>query len=169
LKSRIFASKTLSLRNAVQTSNYGKSLQREEGLELNVDEDVQRCLEMVAISRVFDIEGLWGALGEIRRHRSSDFEAKHLESEIAESEGMEATEKVLNPERSPEISDSEEEPTPEDEALPTPGPRPTSKDKDEDGTEIIIVDNMTHIINELFSRKEKSDCKSPDPSRIRFV
>jgi hypothetical protein len=169
LKSRIIGSKTVSLRNAVQTSNYGKSLQREEGLELNVDEDVQRCLEMVAISRVFDIEGLWGALGEIRRHRSSDFEAEHLESEIVESGGMEATEKVLNPERSAEIVDSEEEPTPEDETLPSPGPRPTSKDKDEDGTEIIIVDNMTHIINELFSRKEKSDCKSSDPSHVRFA
>jgi hypothetical protein len=169
LKSRIIASKTLSLRSAVQTSNYGKSLQKEEGLELNVDEDVQRCLEMVAISRVFDIEGLWGALGEIRRHRSSGFEAEHLEPEIAESEGMEATGEVLNPERSAEIIDSEEEPTPEDEALPSPVIRPSSRDKDEDGTEIIIVDNMTHIINELFSRKEKSDCKSPNPSRIKFA
>jgi hypothetical protein len=169
LKSRIVASKTFSLRNAIQTSNYGKPLQREEWLELNLDEDVERCLEMIAISRVFDIEGLWGALGEIRRHRNSDVEAEHLESDIAESGAMEATEKVLNPGRSAEIIDSEEEPTPDDEAFPGPVPRLTSKDKDEDATEIIVVDNMTHIINELFSRKEKSGCKSPDPSRIRFA
>jgi hypothetical protein len=70
---------------------------------MKADEDLQKCLEMVAINRVFDIEGLWEVLGEIGRE-------SHSQSE-----------------------------------------------NDDGGTEIIIIDNMTHLINELFARKERSE------------
>jgi hypothetical protein len=76
--------------------------------ESSVDEEVQRCLEMVAISRVFDVEGLWEVLGEVG----------------GDSEGAEG----LAPD-----------------------------DHNEEGMEIIIIDNMTHLINELFARKERSE------------
>lgn len=72
-----------------------------------VDDDVHRCLEMVAISRVFDVEGLWEVLGEVGRDCVGD-------------EG-------------------------------------TSEDKYEEGMEVIIIDNMTQLINELFARKEKGE------------
>lgn len=70
-----------------------------------MDEEVRGYLEMVAISRVFDVEGLWEVLGEVGR----------------DSAGME-----------------------EDRS-------------DEEGMEIIIIDNMTHLINELFARKERGE------------
>ena len=73
-----------------------------------VDEEVQRYLEVVAMSRVFDVEGLWEVLGEVGR--DSDWDEERL---------------------------SEEQP--------------------EDGMEIIIIDNMTNLINELFARKERSE------------
>jgi hypothetical protein len=62
---------------------------------------------MVAISRVFDVEGLWEVLGEVGRDFAAD--------------------------------------------------KGTSEDKDEEGMEIIIIDNMTQLINELFARKEKGE------------
>lgn len=76
--------------------------------ESSVDEEVQRCLEMVAISRVFDVEGLWEVLGEVGR-------------DSEEAQGL------------------------------------APDDHNEEGMEIIIIDNMTHLINELFSRKERSE------------
>jgi hypothetical protein len=114
---------------------------------------------MVSISRVFDVEGLWEVLYEAGRHSRSDFQQQHVASEMSESEGIDAAEKVSGSEKPLEIIDSEEELTPEDEAPLFPDPTPTSGDikEDEDETEIIIVDNMTHIINGLLSRKEKSD------------
>ena len=76
--------------------------------ESSVDEEVQRCLEWVAISRVFDVEGLWEVLGDVGR----------------DSEGAEGAAAGVHY---------------------------------EEGMEIIIIDNMTHLISELFARKEKSE------------
>merc|ERR1711964_45202 len=47
-------------------------------------------------------------------------------------------------------------------AISRDGPPPSPKDRGDttegdEGIEIIVVDNMTHLINELFARKEKSD------------
>jgi len=84
-----------------------------------VDEEVRRCLEMVAISRVFDVEGLWEVLGEVGRG----------------SDGSTVD---------------------DDESLR------------EEGVEMIIIDNMTHLINELFARKERSECMFPSHHRHPF-
>jgi hypothetical protein len=124
-------------RKEVTTGNYevggGQKVDNEE-----VDRGVERCLEMVAISRVFDLEGLWEVLGEVGRDSRAGDEAATSGPDIGESEVH-------------AIPEAEhEEDCPHDE-----------------GTELVIIDNMGHIINELFSRKEKGEGTSlpfPSPS-----
>jgi hypothetical protein len=100
---------------------------------------------MVAISRVFDIEGLWEVLGEVGRSGTSKDE------DILEN-GSEADPRMNRQslQKPPEIIDSEEELTPES-ASPPPD------QKEDSGIELIVIDNMTHIISELLARKEKSE------------
>ncbi|RDL41077.1 uncharacterized protein BP5553_01056 [Venustampulla echinocandica] len=104
-----------------------------------LEEAVQLCLEMVTISRVFDVEGLLEVLDEIERGNQPNgvYEATSQEQ----------------PGRSLEISDSQ------DESLSpaATSPRRTTPSTGEGSIEVIIVDNMTQIINELFPRREKSN------------
>ena len=116
---------------------------QEEEQKINVD--VGRCLEMVGISRVFDVEGLWEVLREIGRSSVSSLDRDGAGSKDVDDE--------TQSDHEVEIADSEEE---EDELEGKSKERLKGEDTDE-GIEIIIIDNMTQIINELFSRKEKSD------------
>ena len=115
IKSRILDSRSKTARQAMDNGNHAVV---EDGVDAKeVEEEVRRCLEMVAISRVFDVEGLWEVLGEIGRDS---------ESGVRDDEAMrEAT-----------------------------------------GVEMVIVDNMTHLINELFARKERSEGLPPLAVRI---
>lgn len=148
--------RSISAQNKVKTGNHPVQKPGSDVFEKEVDGQVQRCLEMVAISRVFDVEGLWEVLGEIDQDTSYSGNEEHASGNGSRNgdkeEGI-----------PPEIPDSDEELTPED-AFPDSTPNPKSgkaeRDRDE-GTEVIIIDNMTHLINELFARKEKSDGKSP--------
>lgn len=113
LKSRILDSKPKTARQTVDTGN---SAVNEDGVDGKaVDENVQRCLEMVAISRVFDVEGLWEVLGDVGQDSESD---------------------AANDEEMREMGD-------------------------ENGVEMIIIDNMTQLINELFTRKERGEGTPP--------
>jgi hypothetical protein len=109
-----------------------------------VEIDVQRCLEMVAISRVFDFEGLWEVLGEVGRDSTPRADFAISPSPDPESHKPE-------PLQPPEIFDSEEELTP---GAATP---PQTNKSPDPGIEIIIVDNLTHIITSLLAQKEKSE------------
>lgn len=91
---------------------------------------------MVGISRIFDVEGLWEVLSEIS----------------TSSTPSEARDVLIRDDHETEIADSEDEG--EEESIRRENAQTSIHDE---GVEIIIVDNMTHIINELFSRKEKSD------------
>lgn len=139
LKARLAAANAKTARAGNQTGNF-------EEVEIDikntddVDADVQKCLEMVAISRVFDIEGLWEVLGEVGR-----------DSRDVENDTVETDQDHMKPW---EILDSEDDLTDDEDMAPA-----AAKATDEIGTEIIIVDNLTHIINELFTRKEKGDGK----------
>lgn len=145
------------------------------GTESGVDEQVQKCLERVAISRVFDIEGLWEVIGEVGHpvslasepvfpgHDAEDGNGirngnGHKKEVTVSKDEIEVVVEKDIADDEPEIQDSEDDLTP-----PVP-PAAGRMDHEEDssigvdeGTEIIIVDNMTHVINELFARKEKSD------------
>jgi hypothetical protein len=109
---------------------------------------------MVAISRVFDIEGLWEVLGEVRRNGILQDDSGILENETAIDPGAN-NQRPLKP---PEILDSDEELTPEDDIPLPPAAQPSNHI--DTGVEIIIIDNLTHIITELLSRKEKSSAHS---------
>ncbi len=135
----------------------------------DLEKEVQKCLEMVALSRVFDIEGLWEVLGEVGRSSPLTEEPNPPSpQEIGIENAIEGpSEGDKTPENPPEIidSDQEEELSPIKErplkpALPSK-PLSPRKEAEDEGTEIIIIDNMTHIINELFSRKEKTDGTYP--------
>jgi hypothetical protein len=143
LNSRIISSRASSTTAAVHTGNYAVSGEIPDVSKEEVEIDVQRCLEVVAISRVFDFEGLWEVLGEVNRDSTL-----HDDYAIPSSPDPEAHEP--EPHHPPEIFDSEEELTPE---------RASSRDKKspDPGMEIIIVDNLTHIITSLLAQKEKSE------------
>jgi hypothetical protein len=109
---------------------------------------------MIAISRVFDIEGLWEVLGEI----GHDNPAAPSNSSISSPKEVEKKSDgpiQSGPDWPEEINDSQED-SPDEDCNPGRGPSEAAREKDE-GIEIIIIDNMSQIINELFSRKEKSD------------
>jgi hypothetical protein len=144
LSSRIISSRAASTTAAVHTGNYAVSGEIPDVSKEKVEMDVQRCLEMVAISRVFDFEGLWEVLGEVNRDSTL-----HDDYAIPSSPDPEAYEP--EPHHPPEILDSEEELTPE-RASP-----PRDKNSPDPGIEIIIVDNLTHIITSLLAQKEKSE------------
>ncbi|RDW80183.1 hypothetical protein BP6252_04821 [Coleophoma cylindrospora] len=104
------------------------------------EEDVSKLLELVTISRVFDLEGLWEVLSELSQKPSSVPPGSENQPETKVETG------------SLEIGDSEDE---EDDDVGENFLKVKEEVVDE-GVEVIIIDNMTHIINELFSRKEKS-------------
>jgi hypothetical protein len=159
LKSRITMVQVLSARTANQTANYQLTDQSTDFyIAGQIDADVQRCLEMVAISRVFDVEGLWEVLGEVGRDTGKSHEGDVAVGSKRLSEGEEKHQDLY---KTQEIIDSEEETSPSDEdASPASITRIEAETSRDHGTEIIIVDNLTHIINELFARKEKGDGKS---------
>jgi hypothetical protein len=161
LRSRILAAQETSIRTTNQTASHqlkGKGDKNEAYLD--VDGGVQRCLEMVAISRVFDIEGLWEVLDEVGRDTNHDTEGKEAmpsEEPLEMSKGDHIGTQKLQ-----EIADSQDDGIFEEDSL-SATPEPTAVASEHHGTELIIVDNMTNIINELFSRKEKGDGKSHSP------
>lgn len=168
LKSRITTSHSLSTRTANQTANHPISRpnqSKEVEDEAVINKEVQQCLQMISITRVFDIEGLWEVLGEI---------AHDPPAPIPGSKAPEAGQKTDGPiQSSPdwpslgevEINDSQEtsSPSPIENNDYAIIPHEPPREKDE-GIEIIIIDTMTQIINELFSRKERTDGSSPPPS-----
>jgi hypothetical protein len=158
----------------------------------------------VAISRAFDIEGVWEVLCEISADCQSPITRNFLnlaKEDVAVPESISGQSKTgvigntnaRNPgreieagtEKGLEIGDSEEDEedfefadSPEEVTNVVPDntnviqstsislsrePGPSLKKKPPEGkerTEIIVIDNMTTPINELFSRREKSFGKS---------
>ncbi|RDW92568.1 hypothetical protein BP5796_01962 [Coleophoma crateriformis] len=109
------------------------------------EEDVSKLLELVTISRVFDLEGLWEVLSELSQKPSSIPPSSEKQSE-----------KQIKSD-SWEIGDSEDE---DDDGDVGENFLKVKEEVVDEGVEVIIIDNMTHIINELFSRKEKSSAHS---------
>ena len=122
--------------------------------EDHLGREVQKYLEQVTISRVFDLEGLREVLSEV----TLDFQPQ-----LGHEDGKAPTTDLLvrsatppphslhmneGPAIVPEVMDSEDEDTtPDDKAV---------HQGEEEGIQILIVDSMTDIINELFARKEKA-------------
>ncbi|KAH6667532.1 hypothetical protein B0J14DRAFT_489444 [Halenospora varia] len=155
LKSRILESRSASSLRNVTTANY-QLAQNEKVEEEDVDEEVVRCLEMVTISRVFNIEGLWEVLGEIGRETHTPTAEARIPQQQFEGSSPPWPTQDSSPEKTPQILDSEDDE--ELELSPVKAPRKKAEmQKEDEGVEMIIVDNMTHIINELFGRREKNE------------
>ncbi|TGO21514.1 hypothetical protein BPAE_0215g00060 [Botrytis paeoniae] len=128
--------------------------------EIDIQKEVNALLELVAISRVFDIEGLWEVLSELGRpndqpiNNGADQEIPIIipsrTSKPVEGEA-EPLHKIPD-----EICDSEEEdieltPPPPPPVKPT-APTPSST---ETSPEILIIDSMHYLISHLFTHSEK--------------
>merc|ERR1711964_376880 len=164
LSTRLLEARSLSVQNAVKTGNHAVQEPAPRRDDVDIDGQVHQCLEMVAISRVFDVEGLWEVIGEVDHAVSSsspglDGEDGNGKADLNETDESEVQQQEIG-NNTPEILDSED--SEEDTTPPRDGPPPSPKDRGDttegdEGIEIIVVDNMTHLINELFARKEKSD------------
>ncbi len=177
-------------------------------VEPDVDETAEDVLRRVAISRVFDIEGLWEVLSEISRDSYSSEQAEDVKESVKKmadrneptplrtedgvqmhaETGDEELDNEAEVEKQAEIGDSEAE---DDEELDldleaemvdrltenqTTVSRtqevshdPTAKSTEKGGTDIIIIDNMTTPINDLFSLREKSAGMSHLPPLLLLI
>ncbi|PQE21274.1 fasciclin domain family protein [Rutstroemia sp. NJR-2017a WRK4] len=132
------------------------------------DEENQQLsfmLDLVAISRVFDIEGLWEVLSEIARTTNQVNNDEANEGSMNSPpwhEEPEAYNKEVQPRIRNEIGDSEEEEEEEDLQSPSPPPPPpkvVSKPQStsiDSGTELLVIDNIHHLISHLFTHSEKA-------------
>lgn len=149
------------LKSRIATS-HAHSVQPDENQldKVKIEQLLQQCLEMVAISRVFDIEGLWEVLGEIGHEVPTS--SANEPSEPPENKGVEP---IQSSPDWPEINDSQESisiSSNHDYDLQSPPPPNRTENKTTDsGTEIIIIDTLSQIITELFSRKDKASGTSP--------
>lgn len=143
-----------------------------------VSQEVERCLEMVSISRVFDFEGLWEVVSEVNRDSTTKNEVTPVGLLMSPERKTpflfeDEPERVKNVAKVKSATGVEEDlagqmvsPAVLLSQHPELVQQDTSIDEDdcpEDGTEILIIDSMNHIITELFSRKEKDegDCSWP--------
>lgn len=145
------------------STNYGQ-INKE-----NLVNEVQKYLEQVTISRVFDIEGLWEVLSEVTLESPASLpqrDGKTIAADLMQRSTssfpitLRASEEPSTVE---EIIDSEDEnPTPDDNYGAT-AKQPA--DQGHEGIQILVVDNMGDLINELLARKEKTDGSSLSSKR----
>jgi len=157
LRSRILESRLASSRRDNQSGNYEVTNPASE--EPDVSGEVQICLEMVALSRVFDIEGLWEVIGEVGRDsKSNSSTVVEVPRKVSAAHEDRAPEDP-SPENVIEIIDSEEEVSSSDEASiqATSGQHKQDIQDVDDGIEVVIIDDITRIINLLFAQREKSE------------
>ena len=113
----------------------------------DAEEEAQKHLEKVTISRVFDIEGLWEVLGEVTRNsrplpkhqRGEEVDARDHEELPITKEIVDSEDESLSPD-----GDSKAIPEQPDEQI-------------DEGIEILVVDSMTDIINGSLANKERTE------------
>ncbi|RFU32635.1 hypothetical protein B7463_g3702, partial [Scytalidium lignicola] len=195
LRNRLLALREKERRMEVNDMNHSRNSNGESGnINNEVGTEVQRCLEMVSISRAFDLEGMWEVLGEVQSQPAGDQQRDtNVQNQQDDDTGVENQQKHRSIETrnekvdlTPEILDSEE-----DESINSDSPYMDQEftrlrentaqepkplflnyidNKDHsDGIEIIVLDNMTNIINELFARKEKTEGWSPMPPHFQAI
>ncbi|ESZ91607.1 hypothetical protein SBOR_8006 [Sclerotinia borealis F-4128] len=144
------------------SGNLENDLNLDRITELEIQTDMNAMLELVAISRVFDIEGLWEVLGEIGRTdgRSNEGDNQETSNNHPSREGKFVEKQAELLHKIPdEIGDSEEE----DINMSTPSPVKLVASKTsevETSPEILIIDNMHYLISHLFTHSEKSSAHS---------
>ncbi|KAM3075915.1 hypothetical protein ACMFMG_006571 [Clarireedia jacksonii] len=130
------------------------------GVDEEENEQLSLMLGLVAISRVFDIEGLWEVLSEIGRTanqvNNDEINERHMGSSPW-SEQPETDNREVQPHVRDEIGDSEDDDSPLQSPSPPPEPASTSHTTSIDtAPELLIIDNMHHLISHLFTHSEKN-------------
>ncbi|KAF5873277.1 putative fasciclin domain family protein [Botrytis fragariae] len=142
------------------TMNLNDGQNTDESVEIDTQKEVNALLELVAISRVFDIEGLWEVLSELGQPNDlsrNDGGDQEIPITIPSRTSNPVEGKAEQLHKIPdEICDSEEEdieltPPPPPPVKPT-APLPSST---ETTPEILIIDSMHHLISHLFTHSEK--------------
>ncbi|TGO34482.1 hypothetical protein BHYA_0195g00130 [Botrytis hyacinthi] len=143
------------------TMNHNDGQNTDESTEIDIQKEVNALLELVAISRVFDIEGLWEVLSELGRpnDRPRNNGGDQEMSTTIPSRSSKPVEAEAEPSHKipDEICDSEEEdieltPPPPPPPVKPPAPTPSLT---ETSPEILIIDSMHHLISHLFTHSEK--------------
>lgn len=122
---------------------------------------------------MFDLEGLWEVLGEVDRGFTTKVVTppEDVDREIQQKDVVTADAQLRGIAEESDIATAQ--PAAKDGVLTDSVSNAGSPDlppltdlqetkaneaaSDDDGTEIIIIDSMNHIINELFIRREKSE------------
>ncbi|TEY73036.1 hypothetical protein BOTCAL_0084g00150 [Botryotinia calthae] len=139
------------------TKNLNDGHNTNESTEIGIQKEVNALLELVAISRVFDIEGLWEILSELGR--PNDQPINNGGDQEIPTITASHTRKPVEGEAEPfhkipdEICDSEDE----DIELTPPPVKPTAPNPSsiETSPEILIIDSMHYLISHLFTHSEK--------------
>ncbi|KAF7952560.1 uncharacterized protein EAE97_002057 [Botrytis byssoidea] len=145
------------------TMNLNNGQNTDESTGIDIQKEVNALLELVAISRVFDIEGLWEVLSELGR--PDDLFRKNEDDQEMPATIPSRTSKPVEGKTEPlhkipdEICDSEDE---DIELTPPPPPPPVKPQvltpipsSTETSPEILIIDSMHHLITHLFTHSEK--------------
>lgn len=186
LRSRVLASKETEGRTDFKNDDFLSNQNRgSSNIGGETLEEVQKYLRMVSISRVFDFEGASEVLREVEGESTA--RSLRSEQETNKEQALNTSADIMHNKKPKESPQQEVEPTPEildseeeasiDSGSPGIGPETTglkghmereqnhfntnftdqNSDSDDDGIEMIVFDNMTNILNELFARKEKSE------------
>ncbi|KAF7915220.1 uncharacterized protein EAE98_011305 [Botrytis deweyae] len=147
------------------TMNINSGHNADESTEIDIQKEVNALLELVAISRVFDIEGLWEVLSELGQPH--DLSRNNGDDQEIPTIIPPRTSKPVEGKAEPlhkipdEICDSEEEDIELTPPPPPPSPPPPVKpttptpSSTETTPEILIIDSMHHLISHLFTHSEK--------------
>ncbi|KAF7853233.1 hypothetical protein EAF04_010735 [Stromatinia cepivora] len=160
---KVLTSRLLKMRNEMRNMddtnmNFENGQNPEAETEIEIQKEVNAMLELVAISRVFDIEGLWEVLSEIGRtdgQRSNDKDDQDISKNSPSRKGKSIEKQAESLHKLPdEIGDSEEE---EDIEMTPPHVKPTCNTSEaETSPKILVIDNMHYLISHLFTHSEKS-------------
>ncbi|RKF72585.1 hypothetical protein GcM3_097024 [Golovinomyces cichoracearum] len=118
---------------------------------------MRRCLEMVKISRIFDIDGLWEILGETEHSKGIPNKIKDFSLALSPNNNQIGGERDQR-----QVFCDEEASNTVSETISTKNAQPILSSKTElkivdDGIEILIVDNMTTLISEFLTSREKTN------------
>ncbi|KAF7908184.1 uncharacterized protein EAF01_003939 [Botrytis porri] len=158
LRSRLLKRRSeMRSRNDI-TMNLNDGRNTDESTEIDIQKEVNALLELVAISRVFDVEGLWEVLSELGR--PNDQPGNNGGDQKIPNIIPSRTSKPVERETEPlhkipdEICDSDEE---DIELTPPPPVKPTTSIPSSTPTtpEILIIDSMHYLISHLFTHSEK--------------
>ncbi|KAG9228227.1 hypothetical protein BJ875DRAFT_389838 [Amylocarpus encephaloides] len=160
VRSRLLSSIVPSHQTGPETANYTVVAENDNSRtawqEGDIEELVGQALEIVAVSRVFDIEGLWEVLGEMNRPPAQTSPPAAQQQDKRETVRTSRPDWELPIER--EIDDSQAETTP---ALSPPMEKqanePELTTSHEEGIQILLIHTLTPLLTSTLSTRPKPE------------